>query len=56
MSLQKRRLNEIKDLRWIEMRKEKRLKAMRKEQNQSKTSTKKKAQEKNQGLDRERSR
>ena len=38
MSLQTRRLNEIKDLRWIEMRKQKRLTEARKEKNQSKTS------------------
>jgi len=54
MSLQKRRLNEIKNLRWIEMRKQKRLREVRREKNQSRTSVRKKAQDKSQGLNRER--
>ena len=54
MSLEKRRLNKIKELRWIEMRKDKRMTEARREQKQTKTSVRKKAQDKNQDLDKER--
>ena len=46
MSLKKRQENEIKNLRWIEMRKQKRQSEARKEKNQSRTSVRDKAKAK----------